>query len=155
MDYQLSCLKTYGSLDQSHNAIFMKYIYCTVFHQSLAHYAKFDFASRHAVYLSESNPSLWKAILTLRDHNSERRALNPDLWAKHEKPVANFVVNTCKMAPNEDIVIKIMGILATNSAHLDLEHGYGQGCALYATFAKVNHSCYGKTKNVNQSQIHK
>ena len=113
----------------------MKYIYCTVFHQSLAHYAKFDFASRNAVYLSESNPSLWKAILTLRDHNSERRALNPDLWAKHEKPVANFVVNTCKMAPNEDIVIKIMGILATNSAHLDLEHGYGQGCALYATFA--------------------
>ena len=122
---------------------------------SVAHYAKFDFASRNAVYLSESNPSLWKAILTLRDHNSERRALNPDLWAKHEKPVANFVVNTCKMAPNEDIVIKIMGILATNSAHLDLEHGYGQGCALYATFAKVNHSCYGKTKNVNQSQIHK
>ena len=61
------------------------------------------------------------------------------------------------MAPNEDIVIKIMGILATNSAHLDLEHdeGYGQGCALYVTFAKVNHSCYGKTKNVNQSQIHK
>ena len=110
-----------------------------------------------AVYLSDSNPSLWKAILTLRDHNSERRALNPDLWSKHEKPVASFVVNICKMAPNEDIVIKIMGILATNSAHLDLEQdeGYGQGCSLYVTFAKVNHSCYGKTKNVNQSQIHR
>ena len=89
--------------------------------------------------LLESNSSLWKTLLTLRDHNSERRALNPDLWDKHEVRVAHFVVNICKMAPNEDIVFKIMGILATNSAHLDLNEGYGQGCGLYATFAKVNH----------------
>ena len=77
--------------------------------------------------LLESNFALWNTLLTLRDHNSERRALNPDLWDKHEVRVAHFVVNICKMVPNEALVFTIMGILATNSAHLDLDEGYGQG----------------------------
>ena len=97
------------------------------------------FVSISISFFAESDSSLWNTLLTLRDHNSERRALNPDLWDKHDVPVAVFVAKVCKMAPNEDFVLKIMGILATNSANLDLEEGFGQACALYGAFAKINH----------------
>ena len=45
--------------------------------------------------------------------------------------VGHFVVNVCKMAVNVEMVHRVMGILATNSANLDLpkdtkEASYGR-----------------------------
>ena len=70
--------------------------------------------------LSDKNTSLSKALFTLRDHNVERYNYDPDLWAKYEDRVAHFLVNVCKMAPNVKMVHRVMGILATNSANLNL-----------------------------------
>lgn len=53
------------------------------------------------------------------------------------------------MLPDVDTVLRVMGILATNSANLDMDDGYGKGSALYPTYAKVNHSCFCKTKTLN------
>ena len=93
----------------------------------------------------------------MRDHNADRRQADPNLWReKQEEKVASFVVNVCKMASNYDLVHRVMGILATNSANLDLPAGaeFGMGMALYPTYAKVNHSCFSNTKNLNHLPQH-
>lgn len=64
------------------------------------------------------------------------------------------------MAPNVEMVHRVMGILATNSANLDMpndskEASYGRGCGLYPTYAKVNHNCHANTKNMNHSHFNK
>ena len=109
------------------------------------------------ISFSGSSPGLWESVLTLRDHNADRRQADPNLWReKQEEKVASFVVNVCKMASNYDLVHRVMGILATNSANLDLPAGaeFGMGMALYPTYAKVNHSCFSNTKNLNHLPQH-
>ena len=69
---------------------------------------------------SDKKTSLSESLFTLRDHNVERYNYDPDLWAKYEDRVAHFLVNVCKMAPNVEMVHRVMGILATNSANLGL-----------------------------------
>ena len=111
----------------------------------------------------DTNPTLWESILTLRDHNADRRQADPNLWREsQEAKVVAFVVNVCKMVVGfptkekaQDLVHCVMGILATNSANLDLpSEGFGSGYALYPTYAKVNHSCYSNTKNLNHLPQH-
>ena len=112
--------------------------------------------SEMLVLLLDENPVVRRSLFTLRDHNVERRRADPDLWREHEDRVAHFLVNVCKMAPNVEMAHRIMGILATNSANLDFasSDGYGKGAGIYPNFAKVNHSCYANTKNVNNRPGH-
>ena len=108
-------------------------------------------------YFTATNPVLWESVLTLRDHNVERRHENPNLWREsQEAKVATFVVNVCNIPGVESIaeVHRVMGILATNSANLDLQEGFGKGYALYPSYAKVNHNCFSNTKNLNHLAEH-
>ena len=47
---------------------------------------------------SEEDSQLSQVLFTLRDHNAERKAHDPDLWAKREEKVAHFLANVCKKA---------------------------------------------------------
>ena len=91
----------------------------------------------------------------MRDHNVERRSENPNLWREsQEEKVAEFLVNICKIPTDIAEVHRVMGILATNSANLDLQEGFGKAYALYPSYAKVNHNCFSNTKNLNHLADH-
>jgi hypothetical protein len=99
--------------------------------------------------LKKSDPDTWQRIQLLMDHDEERR-METIHWKMFQVNVVDFLIKVCGFDFfTEADVFRVLGIIRTNSLHVQHEYLMNQDVsarAVFPTFSFCSHSCVSNAK---------
>ncbi|XP_022118009.2 SET domain-containing protein SmydA-8 [Pieris rapae] len=96
--------------------------------------------------LKTSNPEQYNSLMSLESHVEKR--INTQLYSILKTNLVTFIVQVLKLPFDEDTILKVAGILDTNSFDVRSPDGVSRFRAIYATAAMINHNCTPNTRHI-------